>query len=417
MLHTMAYGKKRSRYVARRRSKRSYRNSRRKLSGRSSQVSSGTRYVVPEYVGPLSQVGSHLYGGVAKKAAGYLKKVMSRRKQGGTATATVMDVDHNDTGGYSQWRQHYKQARFGRLTRSKIDKISTERMVFTHRNIGPFNDYGKVYMRNYQDASGNLVLPMMLFELNSAPQYIGGSLTTANPVYTLQQNAANTIGWIAEGGQLADGTTLSTAWQLENSSHVTTSHGSTPGDNAIHKWSSLDLELWGAKNKGTKYHIALVQFSEDVLPDWSTRTGQSAEFWQSLIKHYTYSPLAKMENGWGRNKMKILKQYTFNIDPTSTTENDPDPHVKTLKLYYKFNRMSNFTWMYSVPNVLSVADMNEPDYRNEQGQLQTQVHPNARIYVMVRASNFTKITAPTAISNDTNPSISWRMRTAWMAQN
>lgn len=414
MLHNMAYGKKRSRYVARRRSKR--RSTRRRLGSTSgSRKSTMSRYVSPEFLGPVSRYVSGTVDKVQKIRRAAIP--MLRRKGGPAVTVTKMDEDNNDTGGYSQWRQYYKQARFGQLTRSKIDKISIERMIFTHRNLGPFNDYGKVYMKNYQDAGGNVTYPLMMFELNSAPQYIGGTLTACNPVYTMYQTAANQIAWSPETGLLPDGTTTSANWQLENSPHVTSSHASVPGDNAIHKWSSLDLELWGAKNKGTKYHIALVQFSEDVLPDWGTRTGQSAEFWQALVKHYTYSPLAKMETGWGKNKMKILKQYTYNIDPTSTTENDPDPHVKTLKLFYRFNRMSNFQWMYATPNVLSTADMDQADWRNEQGNLQNQVHPNARIYVMVRASNFTKVTAPTAVDNTTSPSISWRLRTAWMAQN
>lgn len=320
------------------------------------------------------------------------------------------------TGGYNQWSQDYKSGYFGKLTMKKIDRLSTDKIIYTHRLIGPFNDNGRHYLSNFQDSIGRLFMPMVLIELNSANQIINNVVTNANPVHQLFQDGT-TIKWNPLNGQNPSGVALSPAWQLENSSHLANTAGSVPLEAAIHKWSSLDLELWGCKNKPTKYHIALVQFSEDVLPDWNDRTAQSAEFWQSMMKHFIYSPLAKMDDGYNRKKFKILKQYTYNIDPTSSYENDADPHVKTLKLFYRFNRHTNFAWQWSNPNVLSVGDMDDADYRQEAQQPSTQCHPNARIYVMVRASNYTKVIAPATIENTTNPSISWRLRTCYMVNN
>lgn len=336
------------------------------------------------------------------------------RKRARTGSLTRRKPGDEGTGSYAQWTQMYKQGRFGKLTGKKIDSMSLERLVFTHRRIGPFNDYGQVFLTNYVGASGRLDFPLLLFELNSCNNYINGSLVNHSPVRRMYQETTNEIGWFAENGQGADGTAVDASWKLENNPHISTVASAYPGEQAIHKWSSLDLELWGCRNKPTKYMVQLVQFSEDVLPDWNNRTGQSAEFWQSLVKHYTYSPLAKMDDGYSKKKMKILKQYKVNLDPTANYENDPDPHVKTLKLYYKFNRKSNFQWQFANPDVQSIANMNDADWRVEGGQNQTQVHPNARIYVMVRASNFTRITSPAVVDNTTNPSLSWRLRTCWL---
>lgn len=310
------------------------------------------------------------------------------RKRARTRTRTRRGPGEEGTGGYAQWTQRYAQARFGRLTPKKIDSLSLDRVVFTHRRIGPFNDYGQVFFGNYITATGAWETPLYLFELNSCNNYINGNKTSFNPVKRLTQ-VGTAMRWVDVAGHQADGTTFDAAWQAENSSHLDSSSLTFPGDTAIHKWSSLDLELWGCKNKPTKFHVMLCQLSEDVLPDYADRSGQSAEFWQAMIKHYTYSPLAKIDDGFSKKKLKILKQYKVNLDPTASYENDPDPHVKTLKLFYRFNRKSNFKWMFSTPNVMSITDMNQPDWRNELGQNSNQVHPNARLYVMIRASNFT----------------------------
>lgn len=319
------------------------------------------------------------------------------------------------TGSYAQWTQRYAQARFGRLTPKKIDSLSLERSIFTHRRIGPFNDYGQYFLSNRLEANGNLQLPLMLFELNSCNNLIDGSVVNHAPVKRMFQAAAGGINWLDVQGHETDGSTLSAAWQVENSGHTTSSVGTYPGDIAIHKWSSVDLELWGCRNKPTKFTIQLVQFSEDVLPDYNTASGQRQEFWQSLIKHYTYSPLAKMDDGYSRKKMKILKQYKVNIDPTANYENDPDPHVKTMKIFYRFNRKCNFKWMFNNAQPQSITNMNDADWKQEAGQNQTQVHPNARIYLMVRASNFTRLESTATVDNTTNPSISWVMRTCWLS--
>lgn len=415
----MAYGKVKRRSVARLRSKRSKRTARRKLVGgvggsQSSQSSDVVRFSPQRVARAAGYQGMYnTVGKLVRAASGY-----GSGRRGMKCPRGYPQPDDEGTGAYSQWTQAYKQAKFGRLTPRKIDKLSTERIIYTHRRIGPFNDYGQQYMLNYQDANGDLNYPLMLFELNSCNNIVNGAITTQNPVYRMGQYSLTTnVAWFPVSGQEADGVTTNNAWRLESASHSTTSTGAYPLEQAIHKWSSLDLELWGCRNKPTKYHISLVQFSEDVLPSYGNATSAATEFWQSLIKQYTYSPLAKMEDGYNRNKMKILKQYKVNIDPTANFENDPDPHVRTMKLFYKFNRMSNFSWEYSNPIGMTIAEMGDADWKSKSNQNKTQVHPNARIYVMVRASNYTKITSPNVVDNTTTPSISWRMRTCWMANN
>lgn len=336
------------------------------------------------------------------------------RKRARTQTKTRTRPGEEGTGGYAQWTRRYAQGKFGRLTPKKIDSLSLEKNIYTHRRIGPFNDYGQLFLTNRVTAGGALELPLVLFELNSCNNHVNGVTTYHSPVRTLRQVGLN-MEFLAQTGQTPDGTLSSSFWQLENSAHPNLSGQSQVGETAIHKWSSLDLELWGTRNKPTRYTIELVQFSEDVLPAFDTTIdGNKSEFWQAMVKHYTYSPMAQIDDGYGRKKYKVLKRYSVSIDPTASYENDPDPHVKTMKLFYRFNRKCRFNWQFNTPDVQSIANMNEPDWRQEANQNMTQVHPNARIYVMIRASNFTRLTSTDTVDNSTNPSISWRLRTCWL---
>lgn len=324
------------------------------------------------------------------------------------------------TGGYSQWSQRYATGKFGKLTTRKIDKLSNDTIIMRHQLIGPFNDYGQRFMYNATNPAGDLYYPLILFELNSTNNYINGVQNFMSPVHQmLQLNGTTNISWEALGGQSTDGTLGVTNWLVEKSGHTQTAVASHPMEKSILKWSSLDLELWGQTQKPTMYTVYLCQLSEDVLPDttfttnigkYSTITNQNAcEFWQSMVKRYVYSPLAKIDDGWGRKKIRIMKQYKINIDPTANYENDPDPHVKTLKLFYRFNRKCNFEWKYSNAAGLSIANMNDADWQQEDGENSCQVHPNARLFVMVRASNFVRGSTSTPV-NTTMPSISWCMR-------
>lgn len=362
-------------------------------------------------------LGAIATGKVAKSYFGTQYSAYDKPYGNKTATNSMTlvtnDKSSERTGGYAQWTQRYQKGTFGKLTPRKIDKLSIDKIIFTHQRLGAFNDYGQLFLGNEVEANGVLRLPLVLMELNSCNNNINGTISTTNPVYQLSQNGTTTQ-WLSQSGQLPDGSFGSFQWQLERAPHTATQTNAYPGEAAIHLWSSVDLECWGTRNKPTKYDIMLCQFSEDVLPNYGTSDANATEFWQSMIKHYTYSPLAKMSNGFNAKKMKIMKHYTFNLDPTASYENDPDPHVKTMKLFYRFNRKCNFQWKYSNAAGQTISNLNDGDWQQEDAENQTQVHPNARIYVMIRASNFTRIAFPTTSDNSTCPSISWRIRSAFM---
>lgn len=199
----MAYGRPKRRVMAKRRTKRFKRSVRRKLTRASGSGSAAYHVAAPNiaraagYTGMYNTVGSLVRSAGASTSTGRRGMKRCRWPEG---------RDKEDgTGSYAQWTQDYKQGKFGTLTAKKIDKMSTERIIFTHRLMGPFNDYGQFFLTNYQDGAGFQQYPLVMFELNSAPNVINGTYTPQNPVYRMYQTGTS-IAWNNITGQNPDGT-------------------------------------------------------------------------------------------------------------------------------------------------------------------------------------------------------------------
>lgn len=297
------------------------------------------------------------------------------------------------TGAYNQWSQRYSQATLGKLTNKKLVRDQLETTVFKWTNLKRFGGQGSYLLGHYTGADTNLYLPCMLIELNSINNFTNGALSVYSPVRHMFKGSSGNYGFVPINGLREDGTSLP-QWHLERSSHTALNPQSYPNDSSIWKWCSMEFEFWGMKNYPTKWSIQLVQLNEDVTPS-SVPTGTSfvtddnaEEFWDSLIKPYSYSPLVHQKNGFAKKKYKLLKQYSINIDPTASFENDASPHCKTFKLFYRMNRKCQFDWKYTNAAGQTQATIESGNWQVEDQENQVQVHPNARMYLLIRASNF-----------------------------
>lgn len=340
-----------------------------------------------------------------------------KRYRSGTKTR-MRNKDTEGTGAYNQWSQRYAKASLGRLTLNKILKNVTDITNFTWQRFGRFGDNGQLFLQNFKDTAVGFekyTLPVMIMDLTSCLNYSNGSLVQYSPMWQLQKSfAVATAGryqWIALQGQTPAGIN-NTNWQLEYSTHRSNTQMAYPNGASILKWASINLELWGMKNHPTKYTIEVCRFAEDVVPTTDMSADQNYnEFWDSMTKQYTYSPLSSSMSGYNKKKYSVIRRYNVNIDPTASFENDSDPHVKTFKIFLKFNRKMNYAWKYSNAAGQTAQQYESSYYEQEDNENQTVVHPNARIFLMIRASNYNVQTVTTDISNANTPSISIKCRT------
>lgn len=329
--------------------------------------------------------------------------------------ATEMGVDQEygaGNGAYNQWTQRYASAKFGRMTLRKILKNNMDTTIFTWQNIKQFGGGGTMWLSNHNEGTVRS-LPCYAFDLTSCNNIVNNTLVGGLPMHRLRKaagNGANT--WINASGQAPDGTSSAT-WNVERSGHNINTQVAYPNDNSILKWASIEMECWGCKNYPTKFTVELCQFNEDVVPAFDGDSNYD-EFWDSMIKSYTFNPLLTMQNGYGQKKMKVLRRYNIDIDPTASFENDADPHVKTFKMYFKLNRRCQYDWKFANPNpqTITVNQFDTAQYKQEDQENNTVVHPNARVFLLVRATDYTVKPDAASVNTTNAPSFSMKVRTA-----
>lgn len=369
----------------------------------------------------LTAMNQHATRGKVKTSMASAPAKRSRKRTSGTSVVRVKTDEKEGTGPYEQWSNRYDQATFGKLTNNKLLRRNIEKVIFQFNNIGRFGGSGRQWLGNYISANAipevnANVLPCVVFDLTSVTNTINGSIVSYPPCHQLYKRpVSGDIKWLALPGIDSTGATNGN-WTVEYSPNVRTVGSSYPGDQSILKWASAEFELWGCQQKSTKYTVELCQFHEDVVPDLinASGTGSYEEFWDSMIKPYAFSPLAHTKSGFNAKKYKVWKRYNIMIDPTSTTESDPSPHCKVLKLFYRLNRYCKYDWEFANANGVTIGELQTNNHQLEDAENKNTVHPNARLFLMIRATNFVyKSTAiePTTLTVADTPSISWKIRT------
>lgn len=332
-----------------------------------------------------------------------------------------------DAGGYNQWRQYKFTKRLGNITQQKINRLSMDRLVLYWRAMNALVGQGRLYMNHCSNADNSVSLPCYLVELNCVPNMTSYSSTVvANtcPVYSVKRaGSSNTsvplYSFPNQEGQTRDGTSGGYNWMHERVTGFG-AYGTAAGPRTILQWADVRFDLWGCKTQPTKYDIMLCQFHNDVTPDPNAQTNNinQCRFWDQLLRPYCYNPNLHQVGFGMAKKMRVLWHKSVMIDPTETSESDPDPHVKSVKCFWRFNRRCKYDYRddagvtaFTDTDIVTVPEFTTSEVPEVNSQMQNRVHKNARIFVMIRATKYIKsATFADQTSSDT-PSINLQVRT------
>lgn len=322
-----------------------------------------------------------------------------------------------DTGTYQQWRTSTFQKTLGRLTQRKLGRLRFDGTTLFWRTINnPDTGSGSQYFSNYYTAGSAAGMPCWVFELNSCYNIVSEAANYASPAYVMTRAETPGIIWSAAQGQTA-ANALSSEWQVERNSVGPNIITGTPLGAGILQWADIRLNLFGCKAQPTKVYIELCQFDEEVIPSLGTNTDFNyVKFWDQQMRPFVFNDTFN-QNSFGATKMKrVLDRKIIEFQPTSTTESDADPHMRTVKLFYRLNRFCNFTWKDSLSGGDNVtnAQLTTPYMHTNQGDNQNRVHPRARLFLMLRAVKFVRNTNYAAQTNTDTPSFNIQMRTKWL---
>lgn len=355
------------------------------------------------------------YGATA--IAGY---VGSRR---GSASAPVSRSKViKDPNSYFQWEQFRFKRRLGKLTQRKLNYLSMDTFTMFWRALDNLDvGQGKLWMYNaYNGTPNQHFLPLYLIDLTSSNNVSSGAPTNISPVLRMTRSGtSNSYTWVPVSGVRGDGTTADTVWQFERTSPTGTV-GIYPNENSILKWADVRMDLFGCKSQPTKFVVELCQLDEDVCPESHLQTPgtmtdlNAVRFWDQQIRSFIYNPnFSQPQFGGDVRKKKVIDSRVIEISPTSTTESDQDPHIKTLQLFYRLNRRCKYNWKDSLLGNEVVANslMNTSAMFGLNGDNQLSVHPRARLFIMIRAVKFVKNALISESSTVDTPSFNLQLRT------
>lgn len=247
--------------------------------------------------------------------------------------------------------------------------------------------------------------------------------TYARPLWRLYKNkTTDQLGWTQWNGQLRSGG-ISTEWQLEdNESNIEVPHGRK----AYLDWVRLKLNVWGKQQAPARISIQLVKLShEELCPETHTilRPGGAAttaemedfdaqQYWASVVKPLINNPCSSIVR---RTKMRarVLKRWQLDINPTSTTESDADPHCKFLDIFHRVGRIYNF---HAEP--VSNADVDRLENSAFYGDVQNGYRPyptriESSLYLVIKSMqqdyvDSTSINSTVTATFDMNAQTCWR---------
>lgn len=348
---------------------------------------------------------------------------------GGSRTKTVTKMRNNDVvqavepGEYTRKRRHQGRNKRPTLKRAfKLLNVSQQKMNIRWNNCNAFNSAtgGALKLQNYTaTAAGQRSLfPVYFVDLTSAVNNVFGTVTYANPVYTLSNDWATQNFYLDNVAGLAQsGASGANPWLLESSGALSNVYtGNTPFRSAVHKWVDIRMLAYGCTTQPTKYDITIISFPEDEFNpfylsdinggfvDRNTDDGATGLL-QYFVHPYCYNPIFPEDPGH-RKKFKTHFREQFMIQPQFSIENDTAPHMKDFRFFKVYDAIRKYDWKNNLTaqnaggNVASA--MNAPAFANEAGQVENNVIWGQRQYLMIRAISGPQAT--NVFSKTVNPS-------------
>jgi len=283
----------------------------------------------------------------------------------------------------------------------------------TSINFGSMVGGGAYALTNYNDLATaatlgafNHTMPLHIYDLTSA-----NNINLATPVYgtpcrhlyfTGTSVAAGiypttTVEFATMNGRTSDGVSTSPNWQMEKTTHPLSA--SYPLGTIMQEWTQIKMLCYGAKTFSTRFKVQVVQIVEDdfhplaiatftaVIPvppvAWDD-VSAPINFWQGVSSSSYKHPISTVSTDYRKN-IKIIKEYNFIVDPTTTIEERAEVgHSKALNIFVPMYRQNNYSpKAQAIDGSLADSDNYGVDIDKNEAYLK----PKARIYLIVQATN------------------------------
>lgn len=253
--------------------------------------------------------------------------------------------------------------------------------VYGYRNYGQFaGTTGAIQLLNTSPTAltGPFVVPMHLWEVTCAPNYIGGALSVPTHMWTPVFSAPSggtTMTWNNTVGVMP-----TPILSLEGADVNNADPSGYPQAGDTLEWIQAKMVFYCPTALPCRYQIDVVQLKDTrLVPDGTATTPFRTAFWQAAVKRFAYNPLEGGDTKY-QKYFKTLYSQTFILNPKETTES-VNTIFREVNLFMRLNRRTTYSWEDTdIMNTLGVDGQ-----FNSDGTFKTNVHPRARIFLMIRA--------------------------------
>lgn len=240
-----------------------------------------------------------------------------------------------------------------------------------------------------QNAAGNIMLPVHVWDITSLPNVADGILTYPDAGFGLSvsnntSTADATTYYLNSQDQTGTLRSGSTQWVPESVSDV--SRSGYASRKAYHHWTHVKLNLYGTRARASKYKVDLMMLKEEFADfvQGGTTNYDKRKLFDYLARPYIYNNL-NAGDPQVRDDIKILKTYETTIAPITTDEYNGTssvPHMQTLNWFINHNRLRRYDWRRDLGPGL---DQNAAFDQEIGAGMDTRVEPRKRLWLVIRA--------------------------------
>ena len=265
---------------------------------------------------------------------------------------------------------------------------------------------GWASLLNTYDLGTGSLCPLDLFDLTAV---LNNNLPAPTVAYSMSVLDNGNISWSPRWTQSATGSTLTNgAWEYERSSRI----GSTSvGVRYItHEWFDIRLNLYGCNTQPTYYDIMLVTLKSDVYDPFEVQADAQDErkrqlAYLGMVKTLMFNPINPGDSDWSHG-FNVLRRYRKVFQPSSPFGSDDvvdkNPHNHVLKIKYVMKRTLDYQQYAKQPPSDTVALGGQwVQTFGTIAELQNVPRSRAKLFLLVRAMNTTRVTAENSTAANT----------------
>lgn len=331
----------------------------------------------------------------------------------------------------SSYQQHslsfFRDGKRSGPSASQIVKANIVRTDYWFRGVKDFDNNGYYWLgKSSSTVAGWSDMPCFFYApFHVLQQNDNVSPVAPKPLRRLLMNP--TTGQMAIGGingEAADSTTSPDLNHVQVGGPRAPTYGAM-GSVGMLDWTSLKLNLWGATDKLTRVHVELVSTEDQGLHPFNyaysvpgatpTVVSQyfNETFFEKFRPHWTNPIASAISMSFAPTPLKTIRKYSFEFDPTTTTEKDTDPHCRTVNLFHRWNRKIHYDWDGDSAHTL--LDYTDPSYNtvedNITGVSNTRPQFAKDFFYIIYATMYSP--NGTANSNATTPSFDLSFRSSF----